>query len=63
MDCILWRLSQAVIWLVSALATLNLHHLSISALLYVFGDRSLYLLNLCLVMWTANTRFVDLLLQ
>jgi hypothetical protein len=49
--------------LVSALATLNLHHLSISALLYVFGNRTLHLLYLCLVMWPSNTRFVDLLLE
>jgi hypothetical protein len=47
----------------STLTTLDLHHLSISTLLYVFGDRTLHLLNLCLVMWTANTRFVNLLLQ
>jgi hypothetical protein len=47
----------------SALAALDLHHLSVSALLYIFGDRTLYLLNLCLVMWTSNTRFVDLLLE
>lgn len=47
----------------STLTTLNLHHLSISALLYVLGDRTLYLLNLRLVMWTSHTRLVDLLLQ
>jgi hypothetical protein len=47
----------------STLATLHLHHLSVSSLLYVFGDRTLHLLNFCLVMWTSNTRFVDLLLQ
>jgi hypothetical protein len=32
------------------LTTLNLHHLSISALLYIFGDRTLHLLDLCLMM-------------
>jgi hypothetical protein len=37
--------------------------LSISTLLYIFSDRTLHLLNLRLVMWTSNTRFVDLLLK
>jgi hypothetical protein len=60
---ILRRLSRTVVCLWSNLTTLSLHHLSVSALLYVFRDRALHLLDLCLVMWTSNTRLVNLLLQ
>jgi hypothetical protein len=62
MNCILWRLSWTIICLWSTLATLSLHHLSVSALLYVLGNCALHLLNLCLVMWSTYTGFVDLLL-
>ena len=62
MSCILWGLSWAILWLWSTLTTLGLHHLSISTLLYVLGNRALHLLNLGLVVWTTDIRFVDLLL-
>lgn len=56
-------LAMTIVRLMSTLATLNLHHLPVAALLYILGNCALHLLNFRLVMWASYTRFMDLLLQ
>jgi hypothetical protein len=54
-------MTHVCLW--STLTSLKMHHLPVSAVLHILSDRTLYLLDLRLMVRASYTRFLDLLLQ